>query len=111
MILELGTGKTVWSGWIVWVEDFGDNQPLWWICLEHYRAFGEYSLARLLLKHKIILKSVPSSGTRVDPKWIEELYWEKAIGLWSVKKIFTGKTATEDLADKTTQNDSRFGVW
>jgi len=27
-----------------------------------------------------------------------------------VKKIFTGKTATEDLADKTTQNDSRFGV-
>jgi len=27
-----------------------------------------------------------------------------------VKKIFTDKTATEDLADKTTQNNSRFGV-
>jgi len=27
-ILGLGTGKTVWPGWIVLEEDLGDEQPL-----------------------------------------------------------------------------------
>ena len=43
--------------------------------------FGRYALMRLSLKHEFILKDVPSSGTRADSKWIEELQWEKAIGL------------------------------
>jgi len=36
---------------------------------------------RLLLKQKIVLKSVLSSGTRVGPEWIKELQWEKVIEL------------------------------
>ena len=36
--------------------------------------FEEYALVRLSLKHEIILKSVPSGRTRVDPEWIEELW-------------------------------------
>jgi len=39
-ILGPGTGKTVWVGWIVLERDLGDEQPLWWICLEHRGAFG-----------------------------------------------------------------------
>jgi len=42
---------------------------------------------RLLLKHKIVFKGVPSSGTRVDPEWIKECEQEKAIWTWSAKKI------------------------
>ena len=45
----------------------GDNWPLWWICLEYCEIFGRYVLTRLL-KYKIVLKGIPSSGTRVDPK-------------------------------------------
>jgi len=44
-------------------------------------VFDRYVLVRLSLKHEFILKDVPSSETRVDSKWIEELQWEKAIGL------------------------------
>ena len=40
MILGPGTGETVRLGWIVLEEDFGDEWPLWWICLEHRGAFG-----------------------------------------------------------------------
>jgi len=39
-ILRLGIGKTVWPDFIVQDRDLRDNQPLWWICLEHHRAFG-----------------------------------------------------------------------
>ena len=39
-ILGPGTGKTVCVGWIVLEGDFGDEQPLWWICLERHGAFG-----------------------------------------------------------------------
>ena len=39
-ILGPGTGKTVWAGWIVLEGDLGDEQPLWWICLECCGAFG-----------------------------------------------------------------------
>ena len=46
-----------------------------------------------MLKYKIILKNVPSGGTRVDFKWVEELQQEKAIGLCSVKKILADGTA------------------
>jgi len=51
------------------------------MCLECYGAFGRYVPERLLLKQKIVLKSVLSSGTRVGPEWIEELQWEKFIEL------------------------------
>ena len=67
-ILELETGKTIQADWIVWVRDLRDNQPLWWICLECCRVFGEYDPVRLLLKYRIILKDVPSSGTSIDLK-------------------------------------------
>jgi len=40
---------------------------------------------RLSLKYKIVLKGIPSSRTRVGPEWVEELWQEKAIGLWNVK--------------------------
>jgi len=36
--------------------------------LEHCGAFGRYVSERLLLKYKIVLKGVPSSGTGVDPE-------------------------------------------
>jgi len=39
-ILGLGIGKTVWPGWIVLEGDLRDEQPLWWIRLEHCGAFG-----------------------------------------------------------------------
>ena len=39
-ILRPGTGKTVWPDWIILEGDFRDEQPLWWICLEHCDAFG-----------------------------------------------------------------------
>jgi len=35
--------------------------------------FDECILERLLLKCEIVLKSIPSSGTRVNPEWVEEL--------------------------------------
>ena len=43
--------------------------------------FNRYILEKLLLKYKIVLKGIPSSGTRVDSKWVEELWQKKAIGL------------------------------
>ena len=46
-----------------------------------------------MLKYKIILKNVPSGGTRVDSKWVKELQQEKAIGLCSMKKILANETA------------------
>ena len=39
-ILRLGTGKTVWAGWIVLEGDLGDERPCWWSRLEHRGAFG-----------------------------------------------------------------------
>jgi len=39
-ILGPGTGETVLPGWIVLEGDLGDDQPLWWICLECCGAFG-----------------------------------------------------------------------
>jgi len=50
------------------------------MCLEHYEVFGRYVPERLSLKYKIVLKNVPSGGTGVDPEWVEELQWKKAIG-------------------------------
>jgi len=43
------------------------------MCLECCGAFGRYALERLLLKYKIVLKDIPSSETRVDPEWVEDL--------------------------------------
>jgi len=63
MILRLG------PGWIVHDRNFRDDQPFWWICLEYCGVFGRY--VRLLLKHKMVLKGVPGSGTGID---IEELW-------------------------------------
>ena len=40
MILGPGTSKIVWPEWIVLKRNLGDEQPLWWICFEHHRAFG-----------------------------------------------------------------------
>ena len=40
MILGPGTGEAGQLGWIVLEEDFRDEQPLWWICLECCGAFG-----------------------------------------------------------------------
>ena len=76
MILGPGTGKTVWASWIVWVRDLEDDLLLWQIYLECYRVFGKSASVRLLLKHEIVLKGVPSSGTRVDSKWVKELWWK-----------------------------------
>jgi len=39
-ILGPGTGKIVRVGWIVLEGDLGDEQPLWWIRLEHCGTFG-----------------------------------------------------------------------
>jgi len=39
-ILGPGTGETVPMGWIVLEGDLGDDQPLWWICLERHGVFG-----------------------------------------------------------------------
>jgi len=39
-ILGLGTGEAVWSDWIVLNRNLGDEQPLWWIYLEHCEIFG-----------------------------------------------------------------------
>jgi len=39
-ILGPGIGKTVQPCWIVLEEDLRDEQPLWWIRLEHHGAFG-----------------------------------------------------------------------
>ena len=36
MILGPETGETVWAGWIVLEGNLGDEQPLWWIHLEHH---------------------------------------------------------------------------
>ena len=74
MILGLEIGKTVWTGWIVQIRDLKYNQPLWWIHLEYYRAFGKYTSARLLLKCEIILKGISSSETRVNSEWVKELW-------------------------------------
>jgi len=61
-------------------------------------------LERLLLKCKIVSKGVPSNGTAVDPKWAEELWQKKAIGLWSMKEwVFVDGTVTENLIDRTSQ--------
>jgi len=68
MILGPETGKTVWAGWIVWVRDLVDDWLLWQIYLECCRVFGKSASMRLLLKYEIVLKGVPSSRTRVDPK-------------------------------------------
>ena len=100
-ILGLETGKTVWPGWIVQDRDLGDDWPLWWICIEHCGVFGRYM--RLLLKCGIVLKGVPSGGTRVDPKWVKELQQEKAIELEVWKICFAGRTVTEVSADETAQ--------
>jgi len=40
-ILGPGTGKTVQLGWIILEGDLGDEQPLWWIHLEHCDVFGK----------------------------------------------------------------------
>jgi len=40
MILGLGTGETVQTGWIVLEGDLGDEWPRWWIRLERRGAFG-----------------------------------------------------------------------
>jgi len=58
---------------------------------------------RLLLKCGIVLKGVPSGGTRVDPKWVKELQQEKAIELEVWKICFAGRTVTEVSADETAQ--------
>jgi len=50
------------------------------MCLEHYGVFSRYVPERLSLKCKIVLKGIPSGETGVDPEWVEELQWEKAIG-------------------------------
>ena len=34
-----------------------------------------------------MLKGILSGRTGVNPEWVEELQWEKAIWTWSVKKI------------------------
>ena len=52
----------------------------------------------MLLKHKIVLKDVSSSGTGVV---IEELQQEEAIWTLKYKSCFTDRTATEDLANRT----------
>ena len=39
-ILGPGTGETVQPDWIVLEGDLGDEQPLWWICLECCGTFG-----------------------------------------------------------------------
>jgi len=39
-ILGLGTGETVWAGWIVLEGDLKDKWPLWWIHLERRDVFG-----------------------------------------------------------------------
>ena len=49
--------------------------------LKYCGVFEEYAPKRLSLKYKIVLKGVPSSGTRVNSRWVEELWQEKAIGL------------------------------
>ena len=49
-----------------------------------------------------MLKDITSSRAGVDPEWVKELWWKKAIRLWSAKELFfTNKTMTEDLADRT----------
>ena len=52
------------------------------------------------MKHEIVLKDVPSSGTRV-----EELQQEKAIlDFWSAKgNCLVDRTVTEDLTVRTAQ--------
>ena len=40
IILGPRTGETVWPGWIVLEEDLRNEQPLWWIHLEHHGTFG-----------------------------------------------------------------------
>ena len=49
--------------------------------LKHYEIFKKYTIERLLLKYKIVLKDVPSSKTRVNFKWVKELWQKKAIEL------------------------------
>jgi len=49
--------------------------------LECCEVFGKYVLERLLLKCEIVFKSIPSDRTGVDPEWVKELWWKKAIGL------------------------------
>ena len=39
-ILGLGTGKAVWSGWIVLDGDLGNECPLWCIYLDYHRVFS-----------------------------------------------------------------------
>ena len=57
------------------------------------RVFGRYAPERLLLKHEIVLKSVSSSRTRVNPEWVEELQQEKAIELEVQKSCLADRTA------------------
>ena len=40
-ILGPETGKTIWPDWIVLEKDLRDEWLLWWIHLEHHRAFGK----------------------------------------------------------------------
>ena len=40
IILGLGTGETVWPGWIVLKGDLRDEWPLWWIYLGCCGVFG-----------------------------------------------------------------------
>ena len=61
--------------------------------LEYHEVFGRFVLAKLLLKYEIVLKSIPSGETGVNPEWIEELQYKKAIGLWNV--IFLRDLQTE----------------
>ena len=49
--------------------------------LEYHEVFGRFVLAKLLLKYEIVLKSIPSGETGVNPEWVEELQYKKAIGL------------------------------
>jgi len=48
----------------------------------------------------MVLKGVPSGGTRVK---VEELWQEKAILDFEVQKLFTDKITIEDSADRTAQ--------
>ena len=66
---------------------------------------GSLSAVTILsLKHEIVLKGVPSSGTGVEELWWEEAILDLRCRLWS---WIANGTVIEDLVDRTTQKQQQ----
>jgi len=62
-------------------------------------VFCGYIPVRLLLKHEIVLKDVPSSGTRVDSKWVEGYSKRRLLDFEVQKEFFCKQNHLEVIAD------------